>query len=55
MSTLLLRFLKDDSAATAIEYALIASGVSIVIIGVVTQVGTTLNTLFFGKISVGLQ
>ncbi|MGO9700793.1 MAG: Flp family type IVb pilin [Xanthobacteraceae bacterium] len=39
-------FLKDESGATSIEYALIASGVAIAIITVVKGVGTKLNTTF---------
>jgi pilus assembly protein Flp/PilA len=39
-------FLADESAATAIEYALIASGISIVIITAVNGIGTSLNTKF---------
>ena len=39
-------FLKDESAATAIEYALIAAGISIVIITAVKGIGTKLNTTF---------
>lgn len=41
-----LRFLKDESGATAIEYGLIAALVSVVIIGVLSTVGTNLNTTF---------
>jgi len=33
----------DESGATSIEYALIAVGLSIVIIGAVTNIGTTVN------------
>jgi len=39
-------FLKDASGATAIEYGLIAAGISIAIIGVVGGLGTTLSTTF---------
>jgi pilus assembly protein Flp/PilA len=45
MSTLF-AFLKDESGATAIEYGLIAAGISIVIIASVNSVGTTLNGTF---------
>jgi pilus assembly protein Flp/PilA len=41
-----LRFLKDNSGATAIEYALIAAGISIVIVAAVNAIGTSLNTTF---------
>jgi pilus assembly protein Flp/PilA len=43
---LLARFAKDESAATAIEYGLIAAGISIVIIAVVNGIGSTLNDKF---------
>ena len=39
-------FLKDESGATAIEYALIASGIALAIIAVVNGLGTKLNTKF---------
>jgi pilus assembly protein Flp/PilA len=40
------RFLKDESGATAIEYGLIAAGISVVIITVVGQIGTSLTAKF---------
>ena len=43
---LLTRFLRDESAATAIEYGLIAAGISVVIIAAVNGIGTTLNGKF---------
>jgi pilus assembly protein Flp/PilA len=39
-------FARDESGATAIEYALIASGISIVIITAVNTLGTTTNGMF---------
>ena len=39
-------FLKDESGATAIEYGLIAAGISIVIIASVNAIGTSLNSKF---------
>ena len=50
MRVLVLRFLNDQSAATAIEYGLIAAGISIAIIAVVNGLGTNLNTVF-GSVS----
>jgi len=41
-----LRFLKDESGATAIEYGLIAAGISVAIIVAVASVGSGLNTTF---------
>ena len=40
------RFIKDESAATAIEYGLIAAGISLAIIAVVNGLGAKLNTKF---------
>jgi pilus assembly protein Flp/PilA len=39
-------FLRDETAATAIEYGLIAAGISIAIIAIVKGVGTKLNGTF---------
>jgi len=39
-------FLMNESGATAIEYGLIAAGISIAIITVVVTIGTKLNTTF---------
>ncbi|WP_291684520.1 Flp family type IVb pilin [Bradyrhizobium sp.] len=46
MRQLFSRFLADQSGATAIEYCLIAVGLSIVIITAVNGIGSTLNTRF---------
>jgi pilus assembly protein Flp/PilA len=46
MKMLLARFAKDESGATAIEYGLIAAGISVAIITVVKGVGSSLNTTF---------
>jgi len=46
MQTLVARFAKDDSGATAIEYGLIAAGIGVAIVTVLGQVGGQLNTLF---------
>jgi pilus assembly protein Flp/PilA len=39
-------FLKDETGATSIEYALIAAGIAVVIITAVKGIGTKLNTTF---------
>ncbi len=39
-------FVNDEEGATAIEYGLLAALISAVIIGVVTTIGTKLNTAF---------
>jgi pilus assembly protein Flp/PilA len=46
MKNLLARFAKDESGATAIEYGLIAAGISLAIIAIVNGLGTNLNTKF---------
>ena len=46
MKNLFVRFVKDNSGATAIEYGLIAAGISIAIIAVVNQLGTKLQDTF---------
>jgi pilus assembly protein Flp/PilA len=46
MRQLFSRFLADQSGATAIEYCLIAAGISIVIVTAVNGIGSTLNTGF---------
>ena len=40
------KFLKDETAATAIEYGLIAAGISLAIIIAVNGLGSRLNTKF---------
>jgi pilus assembly protein Flp/PilA len=46
MKTFMVRFLQDESGATAIEYGLIATGIAIAIIAAVKGVGTALSTTF---------
>ena len=46
MKGLIQKFLSDESGATAIEYGLIAAGISLAIIAVVNGLGTSLNTQF---------
>jgi pilus assembly protein Flp/PilA len=46
MQKLIARFLVDQSGATAIEYCLIAAGISIVILAAVNGMGTALNSKY---------
>ena len=46
MKNILAKFWADESAATAIEYGLIAAGISLAIIAAVNGLGTTLNAKF---------
>jgi pilus assembly protein Flp/PilA len=49
-----LRFLRNDSGTTAIEYAIIAGTLSIAIVIAVTSVGTSVNTMFT-SVAAGLK
>ncbi len=44
--TKFLRFLKDESGATAIEYGLIAAGIALAIVTVVSVLGNNINATF---------
>jgi pilus assembly protein Flp/PilA len=46
MDAIVAKFANDESGATAIEYGLIAAGISIAIIAAVTTLGSNLNTIF---------
>ena len=46
MKRSILKFLNDESGATAIEYGLIAAGISLAIIAVVNGLGANLNDRF---------
>ena len=46
MTKVLMAFLADETGATAIEYGLIAAGISLAIITVVDGLGSKLNTKF---------
>ncbi len=42
----LIRFLRDDAGTTAIEYSLIAAGISIIIVASVNAIGGSVSNLF---------
>ncbi|MGN1290356.1 MULTISPECIES: Flp family type IVb pilin [Bradyrhizobium] len=46
MKAIFVRFLRNESGATAIEYGLIATGIAIAIIAAVNGVGTNLSGTF---------
>jgi pilus assembly protein Flp/PilA len=46
MKTIIWKFLKNEAGATAIEYGLIAAGISVAIIATVQGLGTKLNSTF---------
>jgi pilus assembly protein Flp/PilA len=54
MKALVQKFLKDETGATAIEYALLAAGIALAIIAVVGRLGTTVNGVF-NSIDLGLK
>jgi pilus assembly protein Flp/PilA len=46
MKNILKEFIADESGATAIEYGLIAAGISLAIISIINGLGARLNTKF---------
>ena len=48
------RFMNDESGATAIEYGLIAAGIGLVLVTAAPLVGNAVNVLF-GKVANGLN
>jgi pilus assembly protein Flp/PilA len=46
MTNTIARFVRDESGATAIEYGLIAAGISVAIITIVYTLGSTLSGVF---------
>jgi pilus assembly protein Flp/PilA len=46
MKALIARFAKDESGATAIEYGIVAAGISVAIIAVIQGLGNNLKTAF---------
>ena len=45
------RFRADESATTAIEYALIAAGIAVAIVTTVTTLGTQIKTTLWDKVA----
>jgi pilus assembly protein Flp/PilA len=54
MKVLVARFLRDETAATAIEYSLIAAGIFLAIIAVVPTIGSSINSTL-QTVSTGLK
>jgi pilus assembly protein Flp/PilA len=46
LAALTLRFLRDDRGATAIEYAMIASGIAIAIAATLVTLGSSVTSLY---------
>jgi len=51
MRNLVMRFVRDETAATAIEYGLIAAGISVSIIAIIQGIGSRLNTTFVSVVA----
>jgi pilus assembly protein Flp/PilA len=54
MTELILRFLRGNSGATSIEYAIMASGIAVAVIATVNGLGTTVNASYT-SVSVALK
>lgn len=52
---LIQRFIRDNRAATAIEYAMIAGLVSVAIVAGARAIGLSLQTKFYGPLTSGLS
>jgi pilus assembly protein Flp/PilA len=52
--SIVMRFWRDETATTAIEYGLIAFGISVVIVAAVNSIGTNVKGLFT-NVSTGLS
>lgn len=48
-------FFRDKGAATAIEYALVAGSIAVVIIAAVNTLGQRVNTMFFQQVVQAMQ
>ena len=55
MTDELLRFLRDEAGATAIEYAMIASGVGVAIASTVTALGSAVKNNLYSNVSTALK
>lgn len=47
-------FLASDNATTAIEYAMVAGGIAVVIVSAVNLLGTTVYSMFFARIAAAI-
>ena len=49
------QFLKDESGATAIEYGLIASGITLAILGTIQQLSSTVKTILWDVVAAAVS
>ena len=52
---MLILFWRDDRAATAIEYGLIAGLIALAVVAGATTIGTKLSSHYYGPVSAGLS
>jgi pilus assembly protein Flp/PilA len=55
MITPVLRFMRDESGATAIEYALVASGIAVAIASTVVSLGSAVKNNLYGNVATALK
>ncbi|HEY8162774.1 MAG TPA: Flp family type IVb pilin [Methylocystis sp.] len=55
MRNIFRQFMTDKLGSTSLEYAIIASLLSITIVGATTNIGSKLNSLYFGNIMAGFN
>ncbi len=53
MKSLLQRFVRDESGATAVEYGLVAAGISVAIIAILTTLSGQLKNAFSDMLKAG--
>lgn len=51
----LIRFVRAEDGATAIEYAMVAVGIAVAVVATVNATGSSLNTNFYGKVDSALK
>jgi pilus assembly protein Flp/PilA len=49
------RFMRDESGATAIEYALVASGIAVAIASTVVTLGSAVKNNLYGNVATALK
>jgi pilus assembly protein Flp/PilA len=53
--TSVVRFMRDESGATAIEYALVASGIAVAIASTVVTLGSAVKNNLYGNVAMALK
>jgi pilus assembly protein Flp/PilA len=50
-----MRFMRDESGATAIEYAMVASGIAVAIASTVVSLGSAVKNNLYGNVAAALK